>query len=321
MRCLLLGLLLLLGLAAAARGQARPEAYLSADTVAIGERFTLTLRVERPATARLEVPTDSLLGDLYVIEGPLRYSRPLGAGRLRDSIVYVVTTFALDSARVPPLPLVLHTETERYRLSTPPLRVAVRSIVPPDAEGIRDLAPLVEFPAARWPWLAGAALLALLLGLTAYLWLRRRRPVVPPPPPPAPRPDPYRVALEQLAALEPLATQTPVKPFYVALADVLRGYLENRLALPARRLTTRELTAHLERHPSRHVAGLATPIRQVLETADLAKFAGRTYPPEYNRQVLTITRSLIEQLELSVRIGASIQANALPVQSTHTPTP
>ncbi len=321
MRCLLLGLLLLLGLAAAARGQARPEAYLSADTVAIGERFTLTLRVERPATARLEVPTDSLLGDLYVIEGPLRYSRPLGAGRLRDSIVYVVTTFALDSARVPPLPLVLHTETERYRLSTPPLRVAVRSIVPPDAEGIRDLAPLVEFPAARWPWLAGAALLALLLGLTAYLWLRRRRPVVPPPPPPAPRPDPYRVALEQLAALEPLATQTPVKPFYVALADVLRGYLENRLALPARCLTTRELTAHLERHPSRHVAGLATPIRQVLETADLAKFAGRTYPPEYNRQVLTITRSLIEQLELSVRIGASIQANALPVQSTHTPTP
>ncbi len=320
MRRLLLGLLLLLGSAAVARGQTQPEAYLSADTVAVGERFTLTLRVERPATARLEVPTDSLLGDLYVIEGPLRNSRPLGADRLRDSIVYVVTTFALDSARVPPLPLVLHTETERYQLTTPPLRVTVRSIVPPDAQNMRDLAPLVEFPVARWPWLAGAALLALLLGLVAYLWLRRRRPVAPPLPPPAPLPDPYRVALEQLAALEPLAAQTPIKPFYVALADVLRGYLEDRLELPARHLTTRELATHLAQHPSQHVAGLTTPIRQVLEAADLVKFAGRTYPPEYNRQMLTITRTLIERLELSVQVSASMQSDRLSPHSAHTRT-
>jgi hypothetical protein len=315
MRRCLLGLLPVLVLVGVARAQTLPEARLSADTVVIGERFTLTLFVERPAAARLEVPSDSLLGDLYVIEGPLRYSRPLEADRLRDSIVYVVTTFTLDSAWVPPLPLVLHTETERFRLSTPPLRIAVRSIIPPDAESIRDLAPLVAFPAARWSWLAGAALLAL-LGLAAYLWLRRqRKPATPPSPPAAPHPDPYCMALEQLTALESLAAQMPVKPFYVGLSDVLRGYLEDRFALPARRLTTRELTARLSEHPLRHVAGLATPIRQVLETADLAKFAGRTYAPDYNRQVLAVTRTLIEQLELSARVSASMLSDGSSSQA------
>jgi len=101
----------------------------------------------------------------------------------------------------------------------------------------------------------------------------------------------------------------------VALADVLRGYLEDRLELPARHLTTRELIARLERHPSRHVAGLAVPIRQVLEAADLVKFAGRTYPPEYNRQVLAVTRTLIERLELSVRVGTSTPSDGSPMHA------
>ncbi|MDQ7040716.1 MAG: hypothetical protein Q9M35_07225 [Rhodothermus sp.] len=318
----LLCLLLIISFTVSAHGQAQPKAFLSADTVSIGERFTLTLLVERPAAARLEVPTDSLLGDLYVVDGPFRYSRPLDAGRLRDSIVYTVTTFALDSARVPPLPLVLYTETERHTLTTPPLQVAVRSLVPPDASNIRDLAPIVEFPAARWPWVAGAALLALLIGLAAYLWLRRQRqPIASTPPPPAPRSNPYRTALEQLATLEPLAYQLPPKPFYVALADVLRGYLEARLNLPARHLTTRELTGRLAAHPSRHVAGLAKTIRQVLETADLAKFAGRTFPPDFNHQVLTVTRTLIERLELSLRTNpptqADVDATTQSIQGRH----
>ncbi|SHK36110.1 hypothetical protein [Rhodothermus profundi] len=317
MNRLLFGLLLVLGPFPIASGQTRLEARLSADTVAIGERFTLTLLLERPAAARLKLPTDSLLGDLQVIEGPLRYSRPLDAGRLRDSIVYRVTTFVLDSARVPPLPLVLHTETEQHTLTTPPLQVIVRSVVPPDATGIRDLAPIVAFPAARWPWLAGAALLALLLGLAAYLWFRRRPSSPPfPPPPPEPRPDPYRLALQRLQELEAVTAQSSSRRFYIALADVLRGYLEDRLQLPARRMTTRELTTRLAQHPSRPIAGLATPIRQVLETADLAKFAGRTYPPDYNRQVLSVTRTLIERLELSGRVGTSIQPDTLTTHST-----
>lgn len=317
---LLLGLLLLLGPAVTAAGQTRLEAHLSADTVAVGERFRLTLLVERPAAARLTVPTDSLLGDLYVVEGPLRYSHLLGGDRLRDSIVYMVTTFALDSARVPPLPLVLHSETERQILTTPPLQVVVRSMVPPDASGIRDLAPLIEFPTTPWPWLAGAALLAVLLGLAAYLWQRRQRPPLAPPSlPPEPQPDPYLAALQQLAALALLAEQTPVKAFYVTLADVLREYLEARLDLPARKMTTRELTTRLEQHPARHVAGLALPIRRVLETADLVKFAGRTYPIDYNLQLLSIARTLVERLELSIQAAAPIQPNALATPKAYPP--
>ncbi len=306
----LLCLLLIIGFVVSAHGQAQPKAFLSADTVAIGERFTLTLLIERPAAAQLDLPTDSLLGDLYVINGPFRYSRPLDASRLRDSIVYTVTTFALDSARVPPLPLVLYTETERHTLTTPPLQVAVRSLVPPDASGIRDLAPIVEFPAARWPWVAGAALLALLIGLAAYLWLRRRPSPPPLPPPPSPpRFDPYVTALQRLKELEAVTAPSSSRHFYIALADVLRSYLEDRLQLPARHLTTRELTERLAAHPSRHIAGLADTIRQVLETADLAKFAGRTFPADYNHQMLTVTRTLIERLELSLHAYPTLQTD------------
>ncbi len=271
---------------------------LSADTVLIGERFTLTLVVERDAGWQLEAPTDSLLGDLYVVGTPLHRSYPAGPGRLRDSLVYTVTTFALDTARVPALSLRLRTETEHQTLHTPPLRVVVRSIVPPDASGIRALAPIVDFPAPQWPWLLGLAVVALLLGLAVYFW--RRRGQQPPSVPLAARnaaSDPYEVALKHLEALKPLADQIPVKPFYVGLTETLRGYLEDRLGLAARKMTTRELIAHLQRYPLPTIAALAEPLRQVFEAADLAKFACREYPPAYNHHMLAVTHTLLERLE------------------------
>ena len=108
-RVLLLGVLLLLSGEASAQSV---RAYLSVDSVSVGERFRLTFAVENNGVARVLFPDpalgDSILGDLEVLQVLGR-----GTSGRKDSVVYEVTTFALDSARVPPIPVRLAVESGR----------------------------------------------------------------------------------------------------------------------------------------------------------------------------------------------------------------
>src|SRR5690606_4374124 len=176
------------------------------DTVQIGERFHVVLIVERPATATARIPDpalgDTVLGDLELLRVERR-SRGLadGSGLARDSMRYEVTTFALDTAFVPPLEVHLLSDRDTLVVRTAPYLIPARSVVPADAEDIQDLAPLVEFPRSLWPWILLGTIL-LVGAILGYLWHRRRknRDVdAPPPPPPVP---PYEEAMTRLKRLD-----------------------------------------------------------------------------------------------------------------------
>ena len=163
----------------AAAQSVRFETHVSTDSVAVGERFTLSLVAEHGPQTAVSFPSPDaggvLFGDLEVIQRLTVQQRPGPAGRQVDSVAYEVTTFALDSVRVPALPVRVTAGRDTTLQSAPARTVTVVSVVGPDAMGMHGVAALAPFPQPLWTWALLALVGAGLLGGLAYLWWRRRR--------------------------------------------------------------------------------------------------------------------------------------------------
>jgi len=306
---LLIGLLLVPTGVAWAQSAPRIEAHVSADSVKIGERFTVTLVAEHAVGTTVAFPDSGsgsvLFGDLDVIRrGPVR-GRPTAEGRQVDSVAYEVAAFALDSARVPVLPVRAidgrDTTVDTTVVGTAPRVVPVVSVVPPDAKSLRTPAALASFPRPVWVWMALGLGVVALLGGVAYGWWRWRKDTVPTPPAEEEQ-DPYEAALAQLQHLErrnPNDRET-CKAFYVDLTEGLRVYLARRMEVRALEYTTPEVVEALRRRPE--VPETATQrLQTVLEQADLVKFADAQPRPEESQAVLKAARGVLDALEAAQR--------------------
>ena len=301
------GALLAVGLAGGARAQpdVRVGTRVSADSVLVGQRFTVSFVVEHAADHAVAFPdpAEAAFGSALEVlnRGPVG-QRALGDGRRVDSVAYEVAAFALDSVRIPavPLPVVAGGDTTIAR--APPRSAVVVSVVGPESRGIYSVAPPAPFPRPLWAWvLAGLVAAALLGALAYYLWWRRQPSAEPTPTVrPAAEVDqtPYEAATAWIRQLESydLADPAAVKPFYVELSNALRVYLARELNVAALERTTREVLETLERRSDVPAAAVER-LRAVLERADLAKFADARPPAEAQEQALADARAALDTLE------------------------
>lgn len=291
------------------------DAWLTTDSVTVGDRFGLVVSVghdgSRSAVFPHDLRPDSLsassvfgLGDFEILDIRSRGSRRFSGGGIIDSVVYETTTFAIDTARVAGVPVRLDGAADTLALAAGAVMLPVTSLVPADAEDIRDLKPLAEFPRVWWPWIAGALVLA---AVAAALWVYRRRQLrdagleateEPPVPP-------YEQAMQRLHELERLDVELSdnVKPYYVEISDVLRTYLGRRVRVKALESTTRELLNSLEHRSAEEGVpeSIVEEAREILGQADLVKFADLHPVWETNRRVMTLTKSTIETTERALR--------------------
>lgn len=281
----------------------RVEAYMSEDTVNVGDRFTLTLVAMHGFDEMPSFPSmDSTFGDITPIRLLSAGTRLLDSDVRLDSAVYEVTTFALDTARL--APLVIRFPDSDVTATTPVRELLVISIVPQDAEDIQGMAPPVGFGRPPWPFVLLGFAVLIAGALIWYMIWRHKNPktlhmgeseeYAPP--------DPATVALERLRALEnaPLAERAQVEAFYVDLSDILRTYVEDRLHIPALECTTGELV-HALVHPSvQHQvpSGIPGQLGQVLSLADLVKFADVTPAVNEGRSVLTEAIQIVNRVEV-----------------------
>ena len=311
----------LLGCVAAAGAVQAQEVrlHVSADSVTVGQRFLVSIAAEHDFAAdpQFPEPSDSLaFGDLEVLRRHARDSFARGEMRV-DSVVYEVTTFALDTAIVAPISVLFTAGEDTFSVRTPEEIVRVVSLVPAETQDVRDLAPLVEFPRPVWPYVAGAALLLLLAALIAFLVIRRRRRVPAEPPAPPPPAVPADVeALNRLQALEGMSLDSPeaAQPFYTELSDTLRHYLARRLRVNAMETTTRELMSELSQRqlPS---SDTRTRLQDVLSLADYVKFADAVPAPERGREALGTARGIITAVEDEIRPAEARPSTASSVAS------
>ncbi len=278
--------------------------YVSEDSVTVGQRFYISITAEHEFAADPQFPEfgDSLVfGDVEVLRRHARNSFSRGGARV-DSVVYEVTTFALDTAIVAPVPVMFTAGEDTFSIRTPEEFISVTSLVPPETQDVRDLAPLVEFPLPIWPYIAGAAALLLLAALIAFYVIRRRRQ---PPEEAAPLepPQPADVeALNRLRALEDadLHQREAAQPFYTELSDTMRHYVARRLHVHAMETTTFELIRELSR---KDVPKTDTrkSLQDVLSLADYVKFADAAPAPERGRDALATAREIVRSVETELR--------------------
>ncbi len=279
--------------------------HVPVDTVAIGERFPVMVAVEHPPGAVVRWPwdarTDTTLGDAEILRVQTAFSRSEV-----DSVVLEATTFALDSMRVGPFEVALRMpDGTTRRLSSPDVVIPVRSVVPPDATDIQDIAPLVSFPYPAWLYVLAAGLVVLLAAGLAALWKRRKKeepedvPVEEPPP----GVPPYVAAMQALMQLEQRLPvhEAEIKPFYVAVSGVLRAYLADTLQIPAREQSSTELLGFLRQQSQQIPPAFSSELLPEMETLirriDLVKFAEFRPPPHQHRQTIMEIRRVVQEIE------------------------
>lgn len=301
-------LLLLLGTAPYAYGQS-VRVSTSADSVTVGDRFHLHIAADYPDGMTAELPNlnqgDTTLGDLTIIKQvgfPQRSNIPDGR---TDSVTYEVATFALDTARVPPIPIEFSQEGDTIRSASEPMIVEVGSLVPDDAESIKGLTPLASFPQPLWPWVLGGSLALILAAVVLYLFLRRSEESADKISRAEPAAPPYAEAMTRLQQLDTmdLETMDSPKPFYVELSDLLRTYISRTTDVHAPELTTPELVHLLKRRDGElneiYTDRTIGRINVILHLADLVKFADRRPAPEDSQSALEATRKTVRALHQS----------------------
>ncbi len=105
----------------------------------------------------------------------------------------------------------------------------------------------------------------------------------------------HEVALEKLTKLKDakLWQQGDIKAYQSELTYILREYLENRFSIPALESTTSEILTHLEGKVL--PTGSQSKIREMLDIADMVKFAKAEPPAEMHERLMSDAEAFIQQ--------------------------
>lgn len=212
---------------------------------------------------------------------------------------FTITSFEAGVYNLPALPITYQLDSFTQTLATNTLVLRVRTI--PNVRDTTALQPIKSIWAEprRWTDVLPYLAVGLMVAGLAWWWFRRKRPrhnaVVPVAPP---RPV-HAVVLEKLEQLEQRG-DLERGAFYAYQSDLsllLREYLEGRYQLPALELTTREIYWSMKSYdlPTEWHA----PLLQVLQNADLIKFAKGELPLTQHREALTTVRKFVEETAIT----------------------
>ena len=285
----------------ATRGPVEGHATLTPGSGGAGDRLVLQISVH--AAAKVDVPLPLLtieedqLGAFTVLEQTQGTDLPMPDGRRLFHQRLVLDTFQTGDLQLPPLSIAF---TDRRgapaidgMLVLPALDVHMTSALAPDESTARPMQvarPLPEAPMSPWWWLLvpGAA-----CALYAGFALSRRGQVQA-----VAALTAAQRARRDLTHLETerLLEQAKVDLYFQRVADIVRTYLEDRFFLHAPRATTREFLRDAERSAAIE-QGHRTKLHQLLELADLVKFARHAPEDTVGHDAMQTARTFVDETE------------------------
>ena len=275
------------------------------DMPLIGEPVNVNLLIETPIDVEITVwplfPIEE--GGVFEILETGDIERVETGRSIRYSQIITFIIWEPGLHITPEIPIVYRTNTNPADQFSP---LRSTSFDVPDLfpvtvdQSLRSSAPPIYMNhIPTWYWIAGAIGVVAVLWSFRYIWMlqiRRRDHVV------MTAGTPGQVAISRLTKLRGEDT-TPIQ-VYAIVADTLRVYLQKRLNISTQERTTFEIMTQLRSQsylPEKHYQQL----QQILEEADLVKFA--KFEPEDragNRMVEIATR-WIESME-RIRVGGSV---------------
>lgn len=267
---------------------------ITPDTVSVGQRFIVLVKVRAPTRATISFPVgvDSAAGASptapQIIGAPLVDSVPDATGTTRTA-AYRFAAWDVGPQRLGLGNITVIVQGRREYVSLADQSVFVRSVLPADTTRRQPKPPRAAIVLTPFNWLPWLALLAaILLALLAWwlwrIWRRRRNAPLPP----------FETAEREFVRIEGLRLIESGEPerHVAMMTDVLRDYLAARVEGIQRSQTTPELLAAAAPvHP--YAGGLANLLAQ----ADLVKFARRRMAPAEATALGAQARTIVRQVE------------------------
>jgi hypothetical protein len=271
---------------------------VDATTVTIGDVVTVRLSVKHPDKLKIAFPpVGTTLGDWTV-----RGSRPLpptkvADGRIENTLELQLAAFKTGNFEVPALNIeTVEASGKKEVLVSEPIKVAVQSVLTGKQDALKDLKPQAELEADYKPFLfllaALAAAVYLVYRVVQYFKRRKKGPMLKPERVRSAE-EIAREAIERLLARR-LVEQGHYKQFYLELSEIIKRFLGSKLGVQSLERTTEEFTCDL-RAVSLPSAQYRM-IREFLEECDLVKFAKYRPGPEEVEQIITRSRSMIDDM-------------------------
>lgn len=303
-------MLLLLVLALSAGGVSGQKAMISLvpGEILIGEHARMELELEVPAGSLVVWPAlqENFTGEIEII----RFGIP-DTIRSENEVyhlrqVHTITAWQEGFLPVPPIGFTVIMQGDTARIETPAALLEVHSIGIDPQGDIKDIRGILRLPVGLrdlWVYLVGL----LAVGLLAW-WLKRyfrkpEKPMKAPAKKEKPRIPAHIAALSSLEGLkEKKLWQTGrVKLFHSELSRIVRIYLRDRFALDALEMTTTEIMTALPN--SVEDGSLREKLRQILEQADLVKFARHQPLDADHETALQAAFHFVERTKIPVKNG------------------
>ncbi|GAF02348.1 hypothetical protein [Saccharicrinis fermentans] len=276
--------------------QVSVTATLDSAMILIGGQMDLKLEVSQPAGLLVNFPhlTDTITKNIEIVEKGQVDSLKLDNDRLVLSQLFRITSFDSGLHYIPPIEFeVIQNEVRNVAASNALSLMVVNPFKEVDPEkGVTDIkgphgAPFKIEEILDLIYLYGGIALALGLLIWLFIYLRKKRNgegrtfIKAKPKEPA-----HIIALRELDKIKDakLWEHHKVKEFYTQVSNIIRAYIEHRYDQPAMELTSIEIFNAIKYLDIDKKS--MEQLRQVLELADLVKFA--KFDPLADENALTL---------------------------------
>jgi hypothetical protein len=267
---------------------------LTTDTVTVGQRFVVLVKLRAPAGATIEFPTESDSAAKATATATEMIGKP-AVQLTRDSLgvvgtaAYRLAAWDVDNQTLGIGDIVVKLNGKTGYVSLGSFYVFVRSVLPADTTKRipKPPRPTIVIKKFDWrPWLAIlAALIAAAILWRLWVWYRNRKN--------APL-DPYNAAEREFARIEALGLvkSGEGERHATLMSDVMRDYLSARVSEVERSQTSSELLASAP-----WIHGVAKGLGEMLWRTDLIKFAGIRVAPDEAEKLGAAARTVVQSVE------------------------
>lgn len=297
-------------------GPIKATVSLSPPAPRLGDSIILTLTVLAEAGVVVEMPAfGEALGRFAILDFTPR-EEVADSGGSAATQRYTLEAPLSGRHRIPRLRIEYRdertgiAEAETRELLTEELPFTVESVLPEGtvADTLLPMRTPLEERAGRIAhWGAGAVLaLAALAAVAIWLWRRRRTLDAL-----RERETAFERAMQRLERLElqGVPDDAAAGPWYVELSDIVRRYIEERLAVRAPELTTEEFLREAGQSEE-FSQGHRDLLADFLERCDRVKFAAHRPGAEESRRALDAARRFLAETRDAVEAPATEQAVA-----------
>ena len=307
--------LLLISFQAAAQGDAKAGAQLDVRQISVGDQARLFINIEHnPAASSIQwAVIPDTFNNLEVVErGRIDTLKQGSMVTYRQRLL--ITGFDSGVFKIPPFVFsVIPKGGTPYTIQTDSFPLVVQSVAVDTTKGFKGIKGII-YVKSSWRDYLGllvGGLLFLVLLVFVIIYFVKNRKAKPKPQGPVESLQDYALRLLSELEARQLWQKKQVKEYYVQLTDIVRNYIEHRFGTAAMELTTDEMLAKsLELKEMQPYHDL---LAQILQTADLAKFAKfQPLPQEHTdtmekaRQFISTSRPVVAEPQVQSGPGPVI---------------